>query len=69
MVVLPSDTAGEYLTPSSQDPAKQPGAHAYSVDSRDWQALLGCIGGREADVMVEAKGKEQALAPMGVEIV
>jgi UV DNA damage endonuclease len=54
---------------SSQDPAKQAGAHAYSVDSRDWQALLGGIGGREADVMVEAKGKEQALAPMGVKIV
>jgi UV DNA damage endonuclease len=54
---------------SSQDPAKQAGAHAYSVDSRDWQALLGVIGSREADVMVEAKGKEHALAPMGVEIV
>ena len=46
---------------SSQDPAKQAGAHAYSVDSRDWQALLGGIGGREADVMVEAKGKEHGL--------
>ena len=54
---------------SSQNPAKQAGAHAYSVDSRDWQALLGAVGGREADVMVEAKGKEHALAPMGVEIV
>jgi len=30
---------------------------------------LGGIGSREADVMVAAKGKEQALAPMGVEIV
>ena len=54
---------------SSQDPTKQAGAHAYSVDSRDWQALLGVIGGRDVDVMVEAKGKEYALAPMGVEIV
>ena len=54
---------------SSQDPAKRAGAHAYSVDSRDWQALLGVIGGREVDVMVEAKGKECALAPMGVKIV
>ena len=36
---------------------------------RDWQALLGVIGGREVDVMVEAKGKEYALAPMGVKIV
>jgi UV DNA damage endonuclease len=53
---------------SSQDPAKQAGAHAYSVERRDWQALLGALGSREADVMVEAKGKEYALAPMGVEI-
>ena len=54
---------------SSQDPAKQAGAHAYSVESRDWQALFDAIGGREVDVMVEAKGKEYALAPMGVKIV
>ena len=46
---------------------REAGAHAYSVDSRDWQALLGGIDGREADVIV--KGKEHALAPMGVEIV
>jgi hypothetical protein len=39
------------------------------VDSRNWQALLGVIGGRAADVMVEAKGKEHALAPMGIGIV
>jgi hypothetical protein len=39
------------------------------VDSRDWQALLGVVGGRAADVMIEAKGKEHALAPIGVEIV
>ena len=53
---------------SSQDPEKRPGAHAYSVDPRDWQALLSALDGRETDVMVEAKGKEHALAPMGVEI-
>jgi UV DNA damage endonuclease len=53
---------------SSQDPTKQAGAHAYSVDHRDWQALLSALAGREADVMVEAKGKEYALAPLGVEI-
>ena len=53
---------------SSQDPAKQAGAHAYSVDGRDWQALLDALGGREADVMIEAKGKEHALVPLGVEI-
>jgi UV DNA damage endonuclease len=53
---------------SSQDPAKQAGAHAYSVESRDWHVLLAALDGRDADVMVEAKGKERALAPMGVEI-
>ena len=53
---------------SSQDPAKQPGAHAYLVDARDWRSLHSALGGREADVMVEAKGKELALAPLGVRI-
>ena len=53
---------------SSQDPAKQPGAHAYLVDVRDWHHLLSALDGREADVMVEAKGKEQALAPLGARI-
>jgi UV DNA damage endonuclease len=51
---------------SSQDPEKQVGAHAYSVDLGDWYALLDALDGREADVMVEAKGKEQALVPLGV---
>jgi UV DNA damage endonuclease len=53
---------------SSQDADKRPGAHAYSVGRRDWQALLAALDGRDADVMVEAKGKERALAPLGVEI-
>lgn len=53
---------------SSQDPEKRPGAHAYSVDPLDWHALLSALDGRETDVMVEAKGKEHALTPMGVEI-
>jgi UV DNA damage endonuclease len=53
---------------SSQDPDKRPGAHAYSVDPRDWQALLAALDGRDADVMIEAKGKERALAPLCVEI-
>jgi UV DNA damage endonuclease len=53
---------------SSQDPEKQVGAHAYSVDLRDWYALLDALDGRDADVMVEAKGKEQALVPLGVRI-
>jgi UV DNA damage endonuclease len=38
------------------------------VDLGDWYALLDALDGREADIMVEAKGKEQALAPLGVEI-
>jgi UV DNA damage endonuclease len=53
---------------SSQDPDRRPGAHAPSVDVRDWQALLAALDGRDADVMVEAKNKERALASLGVEI-
>jgi UV DNA damage endonuclease len=53
---------------SSQDPDKQAGAHAYSVELGDWYALLAAVDGREADIMVEAKGKEQALVPLGVGI-
>ncbi|MBA2714541.1 MAG: UV DNA damage repair endonuclease UvsE [Rubrobacteraceae bacterium] len=53
---------------SSQDPAKRAGAHAYSVDAGDWHALVEVLDGRDADVMIEAKGKEYALAPLGVEI-
>ncbi len=53
---------------SSQDCEKQAGAHAYSVDLGDWYVLLDALDGREADIMVEAKGKEQALVPLGVGI-
>ena len=53
---------------SSQDPEKQAGAHAYSVDLMDWQALVDALRGREADVMVEAKGKEHALVPLGIKL-
>ena len=53
---------------SSQDPEKQPGAHAYSVALEDWHVLLAALDGREVDIMVEAKGKEQALEPLGVGI-
>jgi UV DNA damage endonuclease len=42
---------------SSQDPEKQPGADAYTVDLVDWRALLDALHGREADIMVDAKGK------------
>lgn len=51
---------------SSQNPEKQPGAHAFYIDLADWNGLLDSLGGREADVMVEAKGKERALTPMGI---
>ncbi len=53
---------------SSQDPTKQAGAHAYSVDLLDWHALRDALDGRDADVMVEAKGKEHALTPLGLRI-
>ena len=53
---------------SSQDPTKQAGAHAYQVDVEDWGRLVRALGGREADVMIEAKGKELALAALGVEL-
>ncbi len=46
---------------SSQDPTKRPGAHAHSIEVEDWAAFLDALGGRETDVMVEAKGKELAL--------
>jgi UV DNA damage endonuclease len=47
---------------SSQDPTKRPGAHAHSIEAGDWAAFLDALGGRETDVMVEAKGKELALS-------
>ncbi len=53
---------------SSQNPEKQAGAHAYSVEVADWETLVNALGGREADVMIEAKGKEQALVPLGVRL-
>ena len=53
---------------SSQDPEKQPGAHAYSVDLVDWRALVDALRGREADIMVEAKGKEHALVSLGIKL-
>jgi len=38
------------------------------VNEKDWRVLRVAIDGREADAMVEAKGKEHALAPMGADI-
>ena len=53
---------------SSQDPEKQAGAHAWTISAADWQSLLTALGGRDADVMVEAKGKEEALIPTGIDL-
>jgi UV DNA damage endonuclease len=54
---------------SSQDPKKRPGAHAHSIEAEDWAAFLDALGGRETDVMVEAKGKELALEALGATVV
>jgi UV DNA damage endonuclease len=51
---------------SSQDPEKQPGAHAFGIERRDWEELMAVLGDRDIDVMVEAKGKEQALIGLGL---
>lgn len=52
---------------SSQDPTKNPGAHAYAVDPADWDHLLAALhqaGATHADIMLESKGKEQSLRPL-----
>jgi UV DNA damage endonuclease len=54
---------------SSQDPTKRPGAHAHSIEAEDWAAFLDALGGRETDVMVEAKGKELALQALRAAVV
>ena len=54
---------------SSQDPTKRPGAHAHSIEAEDWHAFLDALGGRETDVMVEAKGKELALPALRAAVV
>jgi UV DNA damage endonuclease len=53
---------------SSQHPEKQPGAHAFGIDPGDWTMLVDAIGDRDVDVMIEAKGKERALASLGLVI-
>jgi UV DNA damage endonuclease len=53
---------------SSQNPEKQAGAHDYAIHAEDWENLRDSLGNREADVMVEAKGKEQALIPLGANV-
>jgi UV DNA damage endonuclease len=51
---------------SSQDPAKQPGAHAFGIEQADWEELITVLGDRDIDIMVEAKGKERALIGLGL---
>jgi UV DNA damage endonuclease len=46
---------------SSQDQDKKAGAHARLIDPADWHTLLGALDGRATDIMVEAKGKEEAV--------
>lgn len=46
---------------SSQDPAKQAGAHAWGIAPQDVESLVCALHGRPVDVMVEAKGKDQAV--------
>ena len=58
--------------PSCTSPARTPRSRPARTPTlwtaRDWEMLVEALEGREADVMVEAKGKEYALAPLGVEI-
>lgn len=43
---------------STQDPAKQAGAHAASIDLDAFAAFLDALAGRNVDVMLEIKDKE-----------
>lgn len=65
-LTIPASTNRTLRLVSLTDPDKQPGAHAYLVDVRDWRALLAALDGREADVIVE--GKALALGSLGVRI-
>ena len=49
---------------SSQDVDKKAGAHAPFIDPADWRTLLSVLDGRPTDIMIEAKGKEKALAAL-----
>lgn len=46
---------------SSQDETKQAGAHAFAIRQEDVQILLAALPSPDVDIMVEAKGKEQAV--------
>lgn len=60
-VALPTWDRRPKVHLSSQDPAKQPGAHAWGVSDEDLSSLIGALCGTQVDVMVEAKGKDQAV--------
>jgi UV DNA damage endonuclease len=49
---------------ASQDAQKQPGAHAFTLRSQDVEQLLEALPAAAVDIMVEAKGKEQAVLPL-----
>lgn len=49
---------------SSQDKTKQAGAHARYIAPEDWCELVDALDGAVVDVMVEAKGKEEAVFPL-----
>lgn len=49
---------------SSQDPTKQRGAHAWDITPADAHTLLDALDGRDVDVLVEAKGKDEAVLPL-----
>lgn len=46
---------------STQDPRKQPGAHAQGIDPAAYLAFAQDTNPHEVDCMLEAKGKERAL--------
>lgn len=63
-LALPSWTRRPKMHLSSQDPTKQPGAHAPRVARADLDSLLSALGESDMDVMVEAKDKEGAVLPL-----
>jgi UV DNA damage endonuclease len=63
-MALPSWRRPPKVHLSSQDATKQRGAHAWGVEPADLHYLEEALEGRDVDVMVEAKGKEQAVLPL-----
>ncbi|MDQ2731364.1 MAG: UV DNA damage repair endonuclease UvsE [Armatimonadota bacterium] len=60
-LALPTWPGRPKLHISTQDPDKQRGAHAWGIAPQDWRSLTTALAGRPVDVMVEAKGKDQAV--------